>query len=58
MVDTNEKDDLTSMVDAVLKGNAADARQKTFEVLNNKASDHIEELKKEYTSSVFDKEDL
>ncbi len=46
------------MVDAVLKGNAADARQKTFEVLNNKASDHIEELKKEYTSSVFDKEDL
>lgn len=46
------------MVDAVLKGNAADARQKTFEVLNNKASDRIEELKKEYTSSVFDKEDL
>tara|TARA_B100000745_G_scaffold300213_1_gene253277 strand:- start:3517 stop:3687 length:171 start_codon:yes stop_codon:yes gene_type:complete len=48
------RETIANMIDDILCGKEYKARDRTFDVLNNKISSRIEELKKDFNSNLFD----
>ena len=56
MVENKGRAIIANMVDDIIRGRPNDARAKTFDVLKDRTTTKIDELKKEYNSELFDKE--
>ena len=56
MLENKGREIIATIVDDILQGRPKNAREKTFDVLKDRTSDRIDELKKEYNSELFDKE--
>ncbi len=56
MLENKGREIIADMVDDILQGRPKNAQEKTFNVLKDRASSKIDEIKKEFNSNLFDKE--
>ena len=56
MLENKGREIIADMVDDILQGRPKNDQEKTFNVLKDRASSKIDEIKKEFNSNLFDKE--
>ena len=58
MLENKSREIITDMLDNIISGNQYKALDKVSDILKNKTTDRIEELKKDFSSNLFNNKNM